>query len=84
MKCKVAHLAGMNALRCSASAELTGNIVPVSNVRSFRKSTFHSEARFPMFKERAPLVRHRAVVFTLSHVENDQFRVKRHPEEDSR
>lgn len=28
-----------------------------------------------MFKELAPLVRHRAVLFTLSHVEDDQFRV---------
>jgi PRTRC genetic system protein E len=28
-----------------------------------------------MFKELAPLVRHRAVLFTVSHVEDDQFRV---------
>jgi PRTRC genetic system protein E len=28
-----------------------------------------------MFKELAPLVRHRAILFTLSHVEDDQFRV---------
>jgi PRTRC genetic system protein E len=28
-----------------------------------------------MFKELAPLVRHRAVLFTVSHIENDQFRV---------
>ena len=28
-----------------------------------------------MFKELAPLVRHRAVLFTLSHVEDDHFRV---------
>jgi PRTRC genetic system protein E len=28
-----------------------------------------------MFKEPAPLVRHRAVLFTVSHVEADQFRV---------
>ena len=28
-----------------------------------------------MFKELAPLLRHRAVLFTVSHVENDQFRV---------
>jgi PRTRC genetic system protein E len=28
-----------------------------------------------MFKELAPLARHRAVLFTLSHVEDDQFRV---------
>ena len=28
-----------------------------------------------MFKELAPLVRHRAVLFTVSHVESDQFRV---------
>jgi PRTRC genetic system protein E len=28
-----------------------------------------------MFKELAPLVRHRAVLFTMSHVEDDQFRV---------
>jgi PRTRC genetic system protein E len=28
-----------------------------------------------MFKELAPLVRHRAVLFTLTHVEDDQFRV---------
>jgi PRTRC genetic system protein E len=30
---------------------------------------------FPMFKELAPLVRHRAVLFTVTHVEEDQFRV---------
>jgi len=28
-----------------------------------------------MFKELAPLLRHRAVLFTVSHVEDDQFRV---------
>ena len=28
-----------------------------------------------MFKELAPLVRHRAVLFTVSHVEEDRFRV---------
>jgi PRTRC genetic system protein E len=28
-----------------------------------------------MFKELAPLVRHRAVLFTVNHVEDDQFRV---------
>ena len=28
-----------------------------------------------MFKELAPLVRHRAVLFTVSHVEDDRFRV---------
>ena len=28
-----------------------------------------------MFKELAPLVRHRAVLFTVSHIEDDQFRV---------
>ena len=28
-----------------------------------------------MFKELAPLVRHRAVLFTVTHVEEDQFRV---------
>jgi PRTRC genetic system protein E len=28
-----------------------------------------------MFKELAPLVRHRAVLFTVTHVEDDQFRV---------
>jgi PRTRC genetic system protein E len=28
-----------------------------------------------MFKELAPLLRHRAVLFTLTHVEDDQFRV---------
>ena len=28
-----------------------------------------------MFKELAPLVRHRAILFTVSHVEEDQFRV---------
>lgn len=28
-----------------------------------------------MFKELAPLARHRAVLFTVSHVEDDQFRV---------
>ena len=28
-----------------------------------------------MFKELAPLVRHRAVLFTVSHVEHDRFRV---------
>jgi PRTRC genetic system protein E len=28
-----------------------------------------------MFKELAPLVRHRAVLFTVSHVEDDKFRV---------
>jgi PRTRC genetic system protein E len=28
-----------------------------------------------MFKELAPLVRHRAVLFTVSHIEQDQFRV---------
>jgi PRTRC genetic system protein E len=28
-----------------------------------------------MFKELAPLVRHRAVLFTITHVEDDQFRV---------
>ena len=28
-----------------------------------------------MFKELAPLVRHRTVLFTVSHVEDDQFRV---------
>jgi len=28
-----------------------------------------------MFKELAPLVRHRSVLFTLTHVEDDQFRV---------
>jgi PRTRC genetic system protein E len=28
-----------------------------------------------MFKELAPLVRHRAVLFTVSHIEEDQFRV---------
>ena len=28
-----------------------------------------------MFKELAPLVRHRAVLFTVSHLEDDQFRV---------
>ncbi len=28
-----------------------------------------------MFKELAPLVRHRAILFTVSHVEDDQFRV---------
>jgi PRTRC genetic system protein E len=28
-----------------------------------------------MFKELAPLLRHRAVLFTVSHVEDDRFRV---------
>ena len=28
-----------------------------------------------MFKELAPLLRHRAVLFTVTHVEEDQFRV---------
>ena len=28
-----------------------------------------------MFKELAPLLRHRAVLFTMTHVEEDQFRV---------
>jgi PRTRC genetic system protein E len=28
-----------------------------------------------MFKELAPLVRHRAVLFTITHIEDDQFRV---------
>ena len=36
---------------------------------------FHSKGFISMFKELAPLLRHRAVLFTVSHVEDDQFRV---------
>jgi PRTRC genetic system protein E len=35
----------------------------------------HPEGTTPMFKELAPLVRHRAVLFTVTHIEEDQFRV---------
>jgi PRTRC genetic system protein E len=39
------------------------------------KIQFHPGGFISMFKELAPLVRHRAVLFTVSHVEDDQFRV---------
>jgi PRTRC genetic system protein E len=39
-----------------------------------RCSISHPKGRI-MFKELAPLVRHRAVLFTVSHVGDDQFRV---------
>jgi len=40
-----------------------------------RQVQFHPGGLIPVFKELAPLLRHRAVIFTVPHVEEDQFRV---------
>jgi PRTRC genetic system protein E len=39
------------------------------------KFQLHPGGPISMFKELAPLVRHRAVLFTVTHVEDDEFRV---------
>jgi hypothetical protein len=38
-------------------------------------SEYPSEDRFPMFKELAPYLRQRAVLLTVTHLEEDQIRV---------
>ena len=53
----------------------TGDFVRADVLKVVSCRISNNNLEISMFKELAPLVRHRAVLFTVSHVENDQFRV---------
>jgi hypothetical protein len=49
--------------------------MPASSSIPKIQTYFDLVRRIPMFKELAPLLRHRAVLFTVGHIEDDRFRV---------